>query len=179
MATKTRSPPALIHPPAGLGRCLQGRIAVKSQGVTQQRDISRRSISSTMNQSHKQPTKQPPPPKSFPCQGWGSPWAGSPQCEQEMGRLWGARGASSPQLFGGTWGGGTGKSPPRMRCLSETLQPEGFFFFCRRKCRRGWQSHLANDPSVIAVLFLFNGWRIKKKQKHPSFIKVAAKPSDN
>lgn len=112
---KPGPPPALIHPPAGLGRCLQGRIAVKSQGVTQQRDISRRSISSTMNQSHKQPTKQPPPPKSFPCQGWGSPWAGSPQREQGMGRLWGARGASSPQLFGGTWGGGTGKSPPRMR----------------------------------------------------------------
>lgn len=73
------------------------------------------------------------PPKSFPCQGWGSPWAGSPQREQEMGRLWGARGASSPQLFGGTWGGGTGKSPPRMRCLSETLQPEGFFFFLQEK----------------------------------------------
>lgn len=122
LATKARSPPALIQPPTGLGRCLQGRIAVKSQGVTQQRDISRRSISSTMNQSHKQPTKQPPP-QELPLPGMGQPlgW-----CEQEMGRLWGPRGASSPRLCGGIWGGGTGKSPTRMRCLSETLQPEGF-----------------------------------------------------
>lgn len=153
MATKTRSPPALIHPPAGLGRCLQGGMAVKSQGVTQQRDISRRSISSTMNQSHKQPTKQPPPPKSFPCQGWGSPWAGSPQREQEMGRLWGARGASSPQLFGGIWGGGTGKSPPRMRCLSETLQPEGFFFFAGENADEGGNHIWQTIPLLLLFYF--------------------------
>lgn len=117
---QSQVPPSLIRPPAGLGRCFQGGIAVKSQGVTQQRDISRRSISSTMNQSHKQPTKQPPS-RASPAWAGAAPGMVPPSVSRRWGGCRG-HGEHHPQLIGAS---GV-RAPPRRQCLSKMLQPEGF-----------------------------------------------------
>lgn len=68
--------------PAAWGRCLQRGIAIESSGVTQQNqqpDISCRSISSTMNQSHGQPRRQLPSKTSRACAG-AEPWLFSLCC---------------------------------------------------------------------------------------------------
>lgn len=123
---QSQVPPSLIRPPAGLGRCFQGGIAVKSQGVTQQQDISRRSISSTMNQSYKQPTKQPPS-RASPAWAGAAPGMVPPSVSRRWGGCRG-HGEHPPQFIGGLCGEGTPQEAmPEQNAAARR--------FCRRKCR--------------------------------------------